>query len=75
MPPRLTPRKFFLTFLVIIGVTLLVGSKYHFSYFSNRSRSHGLDGGDNNGLEEHTEGLELEKEEVINELELFKYIS
>lgn len=39
MPPRLTPRKFFLTFLVVIGVTLLVGSQYRFSYFSGeRSR-------------------------------------
>ncbi|XP_050302319.1 glycoprotein 3-alpha-L-fucosyltransferase A-like [Anthonomus grandis grandis] len=65
MPPRLlTPRKFFLTFLVVIGVTLLVGSKYRFSYFSKSSREHSLREKDLNGVEEHTQKDEMEKDEV-----------
>ncbi|CAG9768581.1 unnamed protein product [Ceutorhynchus assimilis] len=68
MPPRLTPRKFFLTFLVVIGVTLLVGSKFNFSYFSNGTKSHHLDSKNNNGVEDLTQqGLEEEKEEIKNE--------
>lgn len=66
MPPRITPRKFVLTFLIIVGVTLLVGSKYHFSYFTNRSTSQPNEEVSNNVVEEHSQRVAPEKEEVKN---------
>ncbi|XP_030763324.1 glycoprotein 3-alpha-L-fucosyltransferase A-like [Sitophilus oryzae] len=37
MPPRLSARKFVLAFLVVIGVTVLVGTKYNLSHLVNKS--------------------------------------
>ncbi|XP_066255401.1 glycoprotein 3-alpha-L-fucosyltransferase A-like [Euwallacea similis] len=55
MPPRLTPRKVFLAFVVVISITLLVGSQYRFSYFSPAEPSRpGL-----NNVEVHTQKVQV----------------
>ncbi|KAL1512977.1 hypothetical protein ABEB36_002472 [Hypothenemus hampei] len=67
MPPRLTPRKLFLTFLVVICVTLLAVSKYQFSYFANRKQQSPLDL-ENDVEVSKRDTLVLEKEEIKEDI-------
>uniref|UniRef100_A0AAR5PHD8 Fucosyltransferase N-terminal domain-containing protein n=1 Tax=Dendroctonus ponderosae TaxID=77166 RepID=A0AAR5PHD8_DENPD len=65
MPPRLTPRKFFLAFLIIISVTLLVGSRLNFSYFSRSPQSAALE----HEQETQTPKVQERREEIKEVLE------